>query len=328
VKKQVGILGIGSYVPEKVVTNYDLMKTMDTSHEWIIERTGISTRHIAAEGEYTSDLAVKAAERALADAGVKAEELDLIIVGTATPDMPFPATACLVQEKLGARKVAAFDLTAACAGFMYGVVIGSKFIETGFYKKVLVIGAETLSRIVDWEDRNTAILFADGAGAVVLGESEESGILGTCLGADGSCGDLLKVPGGGSCAPTSLETVQNRMHYIKMDGNSIFKIAVKTMGEAAKVALDNAGLTYDDISYMIPHQANIRIIQAMAKRLNMPMDRVIVNLDKYGNTSAATIPIALDEAVKSGVIKKGDIVLTVTFGGGLTWGAGIIKWLK
>ncbi|SMC91091.1 beta-ketoacyl-ACP synthase III [Sporomusa malonica] len=323
----VGILGVGSYIPEKVITNYDLEEKFDTSDKWIVERTGIRERHVVTEGEATSDLATKAAERALLAAGVRAEELDLIIVGTVTPDMMFPSVACLVQSNIKAVNAAAFDLTAVCSGFIYGLSAGSCFIKSGTYKKVLVIGAETLSTITDWTDRNTAILFGDGAGAVVLGEtSPETGILGIDLGAEGAGGDLLKVPAGGSRLPASEETLSNKLHFIHMDGNEVFKFAVKVMGETVNKALKNANLTATDITCLVPHQANLRIIQSAAKRLGLPMERVIVNVDKYGNTSAASIPIALDEGVKSGRIKSGDVIALVGFGGGLTWGATIIKW--
>lgn len=325
----VGILGIGSYVPEKIITNFDLEKTIDTSDQWIVERTGIRERHVVSGGQATSDLATKAAEKALADAGISAEEIDLIIVGTVTPDMQFPSVACLVQNNIKANHAAAFDLTAVCSGFVYGLATGSSFIKTGTYKKVLVIGAEALSTITDWSDRNTAILFGDGAGAVVLGETEPgSGILGIDLGADGNGGNLLCVPAGGSRLPATEETISQRLHYTQMDGNEVFKFAIKVMGETVNKALNNAGLTAKDVTCLVPHQANMRIIQSAAKRLGLPMDKVIVNLDKYGNTSAASIPLALDEGIKSGRIKNGDVIALVGFGGGLTWGATIIKWFK
>ncbi|WP_312521054.1 beta-ketoacyl-ACP synthase III [Anaerospora sp.] len=328
-KKHAGIIGIGSYVPEKVITNGDLEKIIDTSDTWIVERTGIRERRVVGAEQATSDLATIAAERALADAGVSAEELDLIIVATVTPDMVFPSVACLVQNNLKAVNAAAFDLTAVCSGFMYALVTGSTFIQTGMYKKILIIGAEALSTITDWTDRNTAILFGDGAGAAVLAEVPEGfGVLGVHLGAEGAGGDLLKMPAGGSRLPATAETVAQRLHYTRMDGNEVFKFAVKVMGEAVKQALEMANLTTADIDYLVPHQANIRIIQSAAKRVGMPMDKVVVNVDKYGNTSAASIPIALDEAVKDGKIKKGDTIAMVGFGGGLTWAASIVKWYK
>jgi len=328
-EKSVGILGIGSYVPDAIVTNHDLEQMLDTSASWIVERTGITERRVAKDGEATSDLATRAAAKALLDAGVSAEEIDLIIVATVTPDMVFPSVACIVQENLKASQAAAFDLTAVCSGFMYGLATGSAFIQSGTYNKVLVIGAETLSRITDWTDRNTAIIFGDGAGAVVLGEVPSGyGIRGMHLGSDGAGGDLLKIPAGGSRQPASVETIANRRHFIYMDGNEVFKFAVKVMGEAARKALENAKLSPADITFLVPHQANIRIIQSAAKRLNLPMEKVVVNVDKYGNTSAASIPIALEEAIHSGRIKNDDIIMLVGFGGGLTWGASVIKWYK
>jgi 3-oxoacyl-[acyl-carrier-protein] synthase-3 len=327
--KNVGIIGIGSYVPEKIVTNKDLEKIVETSDEWIVSRTGIKQRHVVDPGVATSDLATYAAEKALLDAGVTADEIDLIIVATATPDMLFPSTACLVQEKIKANKAAAFDLSAGCSGFAYGLVTGSQFIKTGLYKKVLLIGAETLSSILDWNDRNTCILFGDGAGAVVLGEVPAGyGIIGIDLGADGSGGDLLKLPAGGSRIPTTNESISQRLHYLQMTGNDVFKFAVKVMGESAVKALDNAGLSHTDVDCLIPHQANIRIIQSAAKRLKLSMEKVIVNVDKYGNTSAASIPIAMDEAIKDNKLKNGDVVVLVGFGAGLTWASCVIKWYK
>lgn len=327
--KSVGIIGIGTYVPDKVLTNKDLEKMVETSDEWIVERTGISERRIAAADMATSDIASRAAQKALDDAGVSAEEIDLIIVATATPDMFFPSTACLVQANIKAVNAAAFDLTAGCSGFVYGIVTGSQFIKAGLYKKVLVIGAETLSKILDWTDRNTCVLFGDGAGAAVLAETTEGyGILASELGADGAGGDLLKLPAGGSRIPTSAETVSGRMHFVHMNGNEVFKFAVKVMGEAAIKALESAGLKPSDVDCLIPHQANIRIIQSAAKRLKLPMDKVMINVNKYGNTSAASIPIALEEAVHGGKIKQGDTVVLVGFGAGLTWASAVIKWGK
>lgn len=326
-KKCVGIIGMGSYLPERVFTNKELENVMDTSDEWIVERTGIRERRIAAESEAASDLATNAARKALADAGVSADELDLIIVATITPDMPFPSVACLVQENIKATKAAAFDITAACAGFVYALVMGSQFIETGVYRKVLVIGTEVFSRMLDWTDRNTGMLFGDGAGAAVLGEVPGGyGILGSDLGADGSGGDFLKLPAGGSRQPTSLETLASRLHFIHMNGSEVFKFAVRIMGETTLKALQKAHMSAKEIDYLVPHQANIRIIQSAAKRLKMPMEKVMVNVDKYGNTSAASIPIAMDEAVKSGNIKHGDIVALAGFGAGLTWASCIIRW--
>ena len=328
-EKAVGIIGIGSFVPEKILTNKDLEKIVDTNDEWISERTGIKVRHIVAEGENTSDIAAKAAERALKDAGLTADDIDLIVVATATPDMLFPATACLVQNKLKAGKAAAYDLAAGCSGFMYAIVTASQFIKTGLYKHVLVIGAESLSRILDWTDRNTCVLFGDGAGAVVLGEVPEGyGILGSNLGADGSGGDLLCLPAGGTSRPATEETVRDRLHFVHMAGNEVFKFAVKVMGEAALNALEHAQIDTSEVDWLIPHQANIRIIQSAAKRLKMPMEKVIVNVDKYGNTSSASIPIALEEAIHDGRIKSGQVITMVGFGAGLTWASAVMRWYR
>ena len=325
----VGILGIGTYVPDQVLTNQDLEKMVDTSDEWIVDRTGIKQRYIADSETATSDLATKAAQRALEHAGITAEEIDLIIVATATPDMFFPATACLVQDNLKAAKAAAFDLSAGCTGFMYSVVTAAQFIKAGLYKKVLVIGAETLSKILNWQDRNTCVLFGDGAGAVVLGETKLGcGILGVHLGSDGAGGKFLSLPGGGSRIPSTIESVTDKLHFVHMNGPEVFKFATKVMGEAAVAALDHAGLTAGDIDCLIPHQANIRIIQSAAKRLKVPMEKVIVNVDKYGNTSSASIPLALEEALQTGKIKNNDIVVLVGFGAGLTWASCVIKWCK
>ena len=328
-EKAVGIIGIGSFAPEKILTNKDLEKIVDTNDEWISERTGIKVRHIVADGENTSDIAAKAAERALKDAGLTADDIDLIVVATATPDMLFPSTACLVQNKLKAAKAAAYDLAAGCSGFMYAIVTASQFIKTGLYKHVLVIGAESLSRILDWTDRNTCVLFGDGAGAVVLGEVPEGyGILGSNLGSDGSGGDLLCLPAGGTSRPATEETVRDRLHFVHMAGNEVFKFAVKVMGEAALNALEHAQIDTSEVDWLIPHQANIRIIQSAAKRLKMPMEKVIVNVDKYGNTSSASIPIALEEAIHDGRIKSGQVITMVGFGAGLTWASAVMRWYR
>ena len=325
--KAVGIIGIGSYVPARIVTNKDMEQYVDTSDEWISERTGIKSRHFVADGEHTSDLATKAAERALADANLTPDDIDLVVVATATPDMLFPSTACLVQHNLNATRAAAYDLSAGCSGFMYALATCSQFVKTGLYKYVLVIGAEALSRLTDFTDRNTCVLFGDGAGAVVLGEVPEGyGVLGVHLGSDGGGGPLLKLPAGGTRIPATEETVKQRLHYIYMDGNEVFKFAVKVMGEAAVKALEDAGLTSADLDWLIPHQANIRIIQSAAKRLKMPMDKVVVNVDRYGNTSSASIPIALEEAIHDGRIKSGQTIVMVGFGAGLTWASTVIRW--
>jgi 3-oxoacyl-[acyl-carrier-protein] synthase III len=325
--RPVGIIGTGAYLPEKVLTNADLEKMVDTCDEWIVSRTGIRERRIAAPDQASSDLAVEAAKRALDHAKLTPDDLDLIIVATVTPDMAFPATACLVQDRLGAPKTATFDLSAACTGFLYGISTAAQFIATGVYKYALVIGVECLSRIVNWEDRNTCVLFGDGAGAVVLGPVEEGyGFLSYELGGDGSGGDLLKLPAGGSRRPASQETLAEKMHTLFMAGREVFKFAVRVIGNSTEEALKKAGLTKEDIDFLIPHQANIRIIDSAIKRFGLTEDKVIVNLDRYGNMSSASIPVALDEAVKQGRIKKGDTLVLCGFGGGLTWGATVLKW--
>lgn len=323
----VGIIGTGKYVPERILTNQQLEQMVETNDEWIVTRTGIKERRMAAEAEATSDLAYEAAKKAVAAAGITAEDLDLIIVATITPDMFFPSTACLLQDKLGAKKAAAFDLSAACSGFIYGLATATNMIASGMYKYVLVVGAETLSRITDYTDRNTCILFGDGAGAVVLGQVEEGrGFKSFELGADGSGGELLKVKGGGSRLPASAETLSEKQHFIYMAGNDVFKFAVRIMGSAAEDALAKANMTKEDIDLLIPHQANIRIIQSALNRLDLAEDKAMINLDKYGNMSAASIPVALAEAVEQNRIKEGDCLLFVGFGGGLTWGASVLIW--
>lgn len=325
--KSVGIIGTGKYVPDRILSNKELEQMVDTNDEWIVTRTGIRERRIAAAEQATSDLAFKASEIALKAAGVSAEELDLIIVATITPDMFFPSTACLLQEKLGATKAAAFDLSAACSGFIYGLATANSMIASGMYKHVLVVGAECLSRITDYTDRNTCILFGDGAGAVVLGEvSEGRGFRSFELGADGSGGELLKVCGGGSRVPSTAASIAEKQHYIYMAGSEVFKFAVRIMGNAAEEALRKAGIDKAEIDLLIPHQANIRIIQSALNRLNLSEDKCMVNLDKYGNVSAASIPIALAEAVEQGRVSEGDCLVLVGFGGGLTWGASVLVW--
>ncbi|MCL5257006.1 MAG: ketoacyl-ACP synthase III [Chloroflexi bacterium] len=321
------IRGWGFYAPDRVLSNFDLEQMVDTSDEWIRERTGISERHIAADTECTSSMSAEAARRALASAGVKASDIDLIIVGSASPDYLFPATACLVQDSLGASKAGAFDLEAGCSSFIYGLSVASQFIAAGTFDNVLVIGAETLSRFVNWKDRRTCVLFGDGAGAVVLGPSEQpTGVLSTVLGADGSGGDYLSLPAGSSRLPASHETVDNGDHFIHMSGNEVFKFAVRIIGDAVEQAIAKAGIRIEDVELFIPHQANIRIIQSAAKRLRLPMEKVFVNVDKYGNTSSASIPIALSEAVASGRVKDGDHLAFVAFGAGLTWASAVVKW--
>ncbi len=328
VLRNVGIIGTGSYVPQKVLTNKDLEKMMDTSDEWITTRTGIKERRVAREDEATSDMSYEAALKALEDAKVTPEELDLIIVATVTPDMAFPATACLIQNKLGAKKAGAFDLEAGCSGFVYALSVGWQFIATGVYDKILVVGAETLSRIINWDDRNTAVLFGDGAGAAVLAPVDEPGILSCDLGSRGEGGELLKMEAGGSRLPASQKTVEEKRHSIYMAGNEVYKFAVRIMGEASLRVIEKAGLKKEDIDYLIPHQANIRIIDSARKRLGLPEDKVFVNLHKYGNTSSASVAIALDEAVREGKISKGDNVVLVAFGAGLTWAAMALRWIK
>lgn len=321
------ITGVGSYLPARVLTNADLEQMVDTTDEWITTRTGITERRLAAPDEATSDLAAAAARRALEMAGVTADQLDLIIVATITPDMLFPSTACLVQRKLGARRAAAFDLEAACSGFIYALEIGQQFITSRTYDTVLVIGAEKLSTIIDWKDRNTCVLFGDGAGAAVLQNRPRShGLLTACMGADGDKADLLSMPAGGSRIPATPDSVGARLHYLRMDGRETFKNAVHAMLTAAQEALQRCNLDIAAIKCVIPHQANRRIIDAVAERLGASPDKVFVNLDRYGNTSAASVAIALDEAVRSGRIQRGDLVLLVVFGAGLTWGAAVIEW--
>ncbi|HZF01419.1 MAG TPA: beta-ketoacyl-ACP synthase III [Methylomirabilota bacterium] len=321
------IAGIGSYVPEKILTNHDLEKMVETSDEWIVSRTGIKERHIAAKDEFTSDMAAKAAERAMKMAGVTPDQIDLIIVATITPDMPFPATACLVQKKIGAKRAAAFDLEAACSGFIYGLEIGQQFILSRTYDTVLVIGAEKLSSITDWTDRNTCVLFGDGAGAAILQNRENShGLLTTAMGADGDKADLLFMPAGGSRCPATKDSVDGRLHYLRMEGKETFKNAVQAMQSAANEVLRRCEIDISKIKCIIPHQANRRIIDAVGERLGAKPEQIFVNLEKYGNTSAASVAIALDEAVTSGRISRGDLILLVVFGAGLTWGAAVIEW--
>jgi 3-oxoacyl-[acyl-carrier-protein] synthase-3 len=318
---------MGSYVPEKVLTNEDLEKLVDTSAEWIVSRSGIRERRIAEPGQATSDLALEAAQKALQDAGIGPAQVDLIIVATNTPDSFFPAVACIVQERLGAVNAGAFDLLAGCTGFLYGLSVAAGFVSAGLHRHVLVIGAETLSRITDWEDRNTCVLFGDGAGAAVVGRVPRGyGLIHTRLGADGSGGPHLCLPAGGSRLPASRETVAQRLHFTRMNGREVFKFAVRTCGDGSLEALAAAGLTVKDVDFLIPHQANIRIIEAAAKRLEMPMEKVLVNVDRFGNTSTASIPMALDEAVSQGRIKDRDNILMAAFGAGLTWAVTIMRW--
>lgn len=322
-----GIIATGSYVPEKVITNHDLARIVDTSDEWIVTRTGIRERRIADPHIATSDLATIAARRTLESAHLTPQDIDMIIVATVTPDMHFPSTACLVQRNIGATNASAFDLEAACSGFLYGIIVANQFVATGFCKNVMVIGAECMSKFVNWKDRNTCILFGDGAGAVVVSRVDEGyGFLSQVLGADGSGAELLMLEAGGSRKPPTFETVEKELHYIHMDGSEVFKFAVQTMAAMAEEAVQRAGLTKEQVDFLIPHQANIRIIEAARKKLELPEDKVYINLDRYGNMSAASIPVALDEAVKQGRIKKGHNIVMVGFGAGLTWGACTIRW--
>lgn len=327
--RPVGIVGTGSCVPERVLTNQDLEAMVDTSDEWITTRTGIKERRIADDETATSDLAYGAAKAALQSAGIESDEVDLIIVATVTPDMLFPATSCLVQAKLGAAQAAAFDLSAGCSGFVYAMTVGAGCIASGLHRTVLVIGADTLSKITNWKDRSTCVLFGDGAGAVVLREVPEGyGILSTVLGADGTGGEKLTLPGGGSRRPFRFdrEETDEGAQYIHMCGPDVFKFAVRAMPQAAEEVLAKAGLTPAEVDLFIPHQANIRIIDAAVDRLGMDRERVMVNVDRYGNTSAASVALALDEAVKAGRLTRGDVGVMVGFGAGLTWGAVAVRW--
>ncbi len=326
-RRTVSIIGTGSYVPHKRLTNADLSQMVDTSDEWITTRTGIKERRIAAKDELTSDMATKAALQALEQAKVKPEDVDLILLATATPDMLFPATACFVQKKLGAKNAACLDISAACAGFLFGIEIAQQFITSHTHDTVLVIGAEKLTSITNWTDRNTCVLFGDGAGAAVLRHRASAhGVISTHIGSDGQFTEILFMPGGGSRCPITAENAHLHLNTIHMTGKEVYKQAVTAMVNASKKVLADAGLTADDIACVIPHQANLRIIEAIADRLKIPLDRLYVNLDKYGNTSAAAVAIALDEANRSGRIKHGDYVLMVVFGGGLTWASTIIEW--
>ncbi len=320
-----GILGSGFYVPEKIMTNFDLEKLVDTSDEWIRTRTGIEERRIAAPGETTSDMARKAAERAIENAGVKKNEIDLVIIPTICPDYAWPATACITAAKLGLKDVPAFDISAACSGFIYGLTTARAMVESGLYKKVLLIAAEKFSTYLDWTDRNTCVLMGDGAGAMVIGPSETSCIMSTYLNSDGSHPEFLSQPGGGSVMPLSQEVLDKKLNYMHMNGKEIYVNAVERMPEALDKAMQLAGVTADKVDFLIFHQANIRIIQYIAKKFNVPEEKNIINIQRYGNTSAATIPIAYTEAIASGRIKKGNIVAFSAFGGGLTWGGAVVR---
>ncbi len=322
------IIGTGSYVPEKVVTNRDLEKLVETTDEWIVERTGIRERRMAAPGENTSDMALKAAIRALEMASTRADELDLVIVGTVTPDMPMPACAAFLAHKLGATKAFAFDLSAACAGSLFGLSVASQFIETGRAKRVLVVGVELLTRIIDWKDRNTCVLFGDAAGAMVLGPSKDDarGIISTHLHTDGSQTGILCIPGGGSKTPVSHEMVDQRLQYVSMNGRDVYKFAVRALSDAIGEAFAANNLTADHITHIVAHQANVRIIDAVLDRVKLPKEKAFLNIDKYGNTSSASLPMTLDEANRSGRLAPNDTILMMAIGAGMSWGSAIVRW--
>ena len=321
------IVGTGSYLPEKVLSNADLEKMVDTNDEWITSRTGIRERRIAGSQQYTSDLGAEAAKRALADAKIPATKIDMIICATVTPDMPFPCTACLIQEKIGATKAVCFDIEAACSGFLYALEIARQFVMSGTFHTILVIAAEKLSSIVDWKDRNTCVLFGDGAGAAILQHAKaHHGILASTLGSNGSYGNILRVPGGGAQHPASSESIKAGLHHIKMVGKEVYKHAIRTMYQAAIDTLERYQLKIDDIACIIPHQANVRIIQGLAERLHVNVNKFYINLHRYGNMSAASAAVALDEAAREGRFQRGDYILMIVFGGGITWGASVIEW--
>jgi 3-oxoacyl-[acyl-carrier-protein] synthase-3 len=322
----VHFLGTGSYVPERIMPNSELESMVDTSDHWIVTRTGLRERRLAADDQATSDLASAAAVRALRDAGVTPGEVDLILVGTSTPDMLFPSTACFVQKEIGAQNATCMDIEAACSGFLYTMEVGRQFVQSGARKRVLVIGAEKMSSVTDWKDRSTCILFGDAAGAAVLGAGSGRGIIHTVTGSDGTLADLLKIPGGGSRNPTTAENVNDRQQYIKMEGQEVFKRAVANMTGSARQLLDESGLAMKDVRAIIPHQANARIIKAVGQRLGASQDQVYINVDKYGNTSAASVIVALDEAAREGFVEAGDVIMFVVFGAGFTWGASLVEW--
>ena len=323
-----GIIGVGMYAPEKVLTNAELAGMLNVTEEWIETMSGIRERHIAAPSQAASDLGAVAAQRALAQAGVSSDEVDLIIVSTSTPDMQFPSTACIIQERLGIKNVPAFDLTAVCSGFVYALTVGAQFIANEFYRTVLVIGTEAVSRVINWSDKDTCMLIGDGAGAVVLRQVPSGyGVLSAKLGADGSGASFMMVPAGGSRKPTTAEVIEKKMNKIQMNGQEVFKFAMKKLPEVTEQALELANLHTEDLKLIIPHQANRRIIEAAARRMELPMEKFMVNVERYGNTSSATIPIALHEALETGRIKSGDLIALTGFGGGLAWGSLIMRWL-
>ena len=326
--RKVVIAGTGSYLPEQVMTNHDLAKIVETTDEWIQTRTGIRERRRAADGEVTSELAAHASRRALEAAGVTPEEVQLIVVATITPDMIFPSTSCIVQDRIGATNAFCFDLEAACSGFQYALDVAQRYIAIGDVDIALVIGAEKLSAFLDWNDRATCVLFGDGAGAAVLRPAEggQRGFVGSVMGSDGSLAGLLGIPGGGTALPPSIESLERGDHFLKMDGREVFMQAVRCMSDAAGCVLEKCGLTIADVKWIIPHQANMRIMTAIAERLDVPIERFYLNVDRYGNMSAASVPVALDEAARDGSLERGDLVLFVVFGGGFTWGATVLEW--
>jgi len=324
--KRTKIIGTGSYLPERIMTNQDWEKRVDTSDEWITTRTGIKERHISAPDEATSDMVVQAAQRAIENAGIQKSDIDMIIVGTISPDTPYPSTANWVQKKMGIQPIPSFDVSAACSGFIYGLITADSMIKTGMAKKILVAGGECMTKVMDWEDRATCVLFGDGAGAAVVEATEEErGILSSMWGADGNLGKLLYQPAGGSAMPATLETVEKKLHTVHMEGNQVFKHAVLRMQEAAQTALQKAGLSVEDVDLYIPHQANIRIIEATINRAKIPLEKTFINIDKIGNMSSATIPVAMDQAVQQGRLKEGDHLLLSAFGAGFTWGGMVIR---
>ena len=326
-RKRAAIIGTGAYLPEKVLTNADLEKMVDTSDEWIYTRTGIRTRRIASEDQCTSDLGAEAARRALDDAGLAPDDITLTMCCTVTPDYNFPSTACMIQNKIGAGNTGGFDLSAACAGFIYGLIMGARLIEADPTQKVLVIGAETLTKFTDWTDRSSCILFGDGAGAAVLAATDEDrGVMASEYGVDGSGGDFMKLPAGGSVLPASEETVRERQHYMKIQGRETFRFAVLKMAELVEAAVKDSGLEMSDVKLIVPHQVNLRILQAAADRLKIDLDKIYCNIDRYGNTSAASAAIALDEAARNGSIESGDVIVLVAFGGGLSWSSAVVRW--
>lgn len=321
-----GILGLGCYLPARKLTNKDLEKMLDTSDEWIMTRTGIRERRVAPKKFAASDMGAEAARAAIKDAGLKPEDIDLIITATVTGDMAFPSTACIIQDKIGAVNSAAFDINAACSGFIFGIITAKQFVDSGLYKNALVIGAEKMTNLVDWTDRSTCVLFGDGAGACVIGKTKNRRIISYFIGCDGSGSNLLRLPAGGSRIPTTEKTVKNKLHFLKMEGNEVFKLAVKVMADAANKAITKAGLLCSEIDLLIPHQANIRILMAVAKKMGLPEEKIFLNIEKYGNMSSASTAVALAEANKEHRIKKGDNIALVAFGSGLTYGAVVIKW--